>query len=98
MQTAEDIQDDIQRLNFGDPEIDKAYEKLRYLFKSKGLIYRELLESKLFGTLKYLLVEMNDENGTIMITDLDSNNTFTFCDKKPKRDTMNKIKTWAARR
>jgi len=97
MHTAEDIIDDLDRLDHGDQEIRNAYEKLRKLFKSKGLVYYELFKSKSCSTVKYLLVELQDDLGTVLITDLDTNNTFKVSDgapvRRPKSD-HERIREW----
>ena len=97
-QTADDIKDDLERLDYGDMEITSKFESLRKSYKAKGLPYRELLKSKFFGTVKYLLVELNDEFGTVLITNLDSNATYSFCDAVQSRQKLNRIKDWAAKR
>lgn len=90
MQTVEDIVGDLERCDNGDREIWSAYEYLRSVCKKKGVPYREPLKSKTTGHIKYLLMELHDERGTVFITDLDSNQTFTLVDgqkppSKPRR-------------
>lgn len=93
----EDIIDDIERLDYGDQEIGRKFETLRYAFKNKGLPYREVLKSKLYGTIKYLLVELNDGSGVVLITDLDNNRTYkTAIETKtqPIAQTKSKVQAW----
>lgn len=74
IRTINDVSDDLERITYNDPNIERALDNLRaqtYLAKRP---YRELLMSKLFGTIKYLL--QRDPDGTIRITDLDTNITY----------------------
>lgn len=72
----EDILEDLENLDYGDKEIYAKYALLRDAHKKKGVPYRQLFRSKTFETVKYLMVEVNDGAGTVLITDLDSNRTF----------------------
>ena len=74
--TGEDIQHDLQRMDHGDKEIFAQFEQMREKLKAKGLPYIEVAKSKAYGYIKYLLKE--DPNGTVEVTDLDNNNTYTF--------------------
>lgn len=96
--TAEDIQGDLERMDYGDPEIRRSIEYTRLKCKQKGLPYVELMRSKTLGTIKYILKEMHDANGTVFITDMDTNNTFTLIDPpEPRPETdREKIRRWIA--
>lgn len=100
MRTADDIQDDLERIDHGDKEIAGGLERLRRMFKDKGIPYHELLRSKFFGTIKYLLVELQDEHGTVLITDLDTNQTYRFTDEFSKVQevkTKKQVREWIGR-
>lgn len=92
--TAEEIQDDLERLDYGDKEVWSQIERLRKIYKEKGIQYHELCRSKLFGTIKYLLVELQDKHGTVLITDLDTNATYSFVDTHPEPKKINRIQEW----
>lgn len=73
-QTIEDIVDDIVRDNYGDQEVDHNFELLRQSRLMKGLPHIEVLRSKTFNTLKYLLKE--EPSGDLTISDLDTGAEF----------------------
>jgi hypothetical protein len=74
--TAEDVQEDLQRIDHGDPEITALLEKTRRKTLGKGLPYIEVAKSKTYGTVKYLLKDWPD--GTTEVTNLDTNESWTF--------------------
>lgn len=80
MKDAVEIQDDLARMDHDDPAIKAALEHTRRVYKSKGIPYYELLRSKFYGTVKYILVELHDEHGTVLITDMDTNQTYRLVD------------------
>ncbi len=72
--TPQDIIDDLDRVTHNSPQIERALDNLFAQHVLEKKIYRELFNSKLFGTAKYLLARFPD--GTIKITDLDTNITY----------------------
>ena len=95
MKDSEDIKNDLVPLTHGDPEIKKALDYLYHLHKQKGLPYRELCVSRLFGRVKYLLLSLNDPHGTVLITDLDTDETLRLVDHNEKDATNKKeISSW----
>lgn len=74
--TPEEIIDDLLRIDYGDKAITQALDTLRALHKQKGLVYRELMKSKLYsGRVKYLVLETGKK---FTICDLDTNEEFTI--------------------
>lgn len=96
MKTAEDVRRDLLWIGQSDPEIRRAMGNVRNTFRAKGLPYHELVRSKAFGTLKYLVMEMWDNERTLLITDMDTNATYKFVDpaRKEKPSTTQKIQEW----
>jgi len=90
MKTLEEVAEDLQDLHYGDLEIKKLYQQLRAAHKHKRLPYRELAASKYSNTIKYLVIELQDSEGTILITDLDADNTYRL---KIKDNAINKATT-----
>lgn len=76
--TAEDIQNDLERMDHGDPELARAMENTRRKTLAKGLVHTEVLKSKTYETIKYLLKEW--PNGSVIITDLDTGEEWGFAD------------------
>ena len=75
---ASTVAHDCVELDHGDKEIIAAIKRLRYLHKQKGLVYYTLGRSKKTRTIRYLVAELNDKKGTILITNLDTQETYTF--------------------
>lgn len=95
--TAEDIQEDLVRMDHGDPELAFTLEKLRQKTLAKGLVHSEVLKSKTYGTIKYLL--KNWPNGAIIITDLDTGEEYGYVDPpdevlEAERRSRERIRDW----
>lgn len=78
--TAEDILNDLERIDHGDRELFAQFETMRRKTIAKGLPYIEVAKSKTDQSIRYLLKEHPD--GAVEITDLNTNDTFTYCDDK----------------
>lgn len=74
--TVQDIVDDLERITHNSPQIEKALDSLYAQHYLEKKVYRELFNSRLFGTTKYLLARYPD--GCIKITDLDTNITYVM--------------------
>lgn len=76
-----DIKNDLARNDCGEKDIDIGYERLRALHKTKVLPYYELMRSRTHGDLRYMVVELNDKLGTILITDLITQKEYILTDE-----------------
>lgn len=66
----DEMVEDLERLNFNDKELDRAFESLRCICRHKGLPYYEVMTSKFFNhNVKYIL---KDNNGVMSVIDLDN--------------------------
>lgn len=74
--TIDDVIEDLERDTYQDPEVYRNLEVLRQSKLLKGLTHHELMWSKTFGTLKYLVKE--EPTGSVTICDLDSGTEFAM--------------------
>ena len=81
-----DIRNDLQRNDNNEHDIEIAFERVRTLFKTKALPYYELMRSRENGDLRYILTELNDKFGTIIIADLTSQKIHKYCDELNQPD------------
>lgn len=71
----EDVVDDLEQITHNDERIKRAQHALFVQHVISRKVYRELMLSKFYGHVKYLVARYPDE--TIVITDLDTNISYT---------------------